>query len=74
MGLKYDVSVQLDSGSSAVVLFFCSSLFIPFTSGNMTSGVCDGFFKVFNDRKVLKSSTPEVKKHKKAVPSCLLPE
>ncbi|XP_052042671.1 cofilin-1-like [Apodemus sylvaticus] len=66
MGFKYDASLQLDSGSNAVVHFFCSSLFLPFTSGNIATGVCSGVLKVVNDRKVLKSSTLGVKEHVKA--------
>ncbi|KAL6037125.1 hypothetical protein STEG23_007430 [Scotinomys teguina] len=39
----------------------------------MASGVAvpDGVIRVFNDMKVCKSSTPEVKKHQKAVLFCL---
>ncbi|XP_055467592.1 cofilin-1-like [Psammomys obesus] len=59
--------------AAAAVVWFSCSLCLPLLSGTTASGVAvsDGVIKVFNDVKVRKSSTPEVKKRKKAVLFCL---
>jgi hypothetical protein len=58
---------QIPAAAGAQV--FSGSFCLPFISGTMASALT--VFKVFNDMKVRKSSTPEVKKRKKAVLFCL---